>query len=190
MITSTAIASFEHLLKNALLDHCALLSDSGCIVNFLPPAVNREIGKNHRLIAISISTYRFRVVTLFEFPPTLPIAHALSNGRSAPEPEIRANVSHDAYPEFVNMVCGYVNRGLQAKFRHSGMSTPFTLETGCQAYLSILDPDYVLRAEAAFSDSRQIFVMLAVCVADGVELDFQAEIGTAANESAGELELF
>lgn len=190
MITPTAVASFEHLLANALVEQGGLLSDAGCTVRFLAPSESGEIGKNHRLIAVSISAYCFRVVALFEFPPSSPGASGSSGGLPAAESDLRANASHDAYPEFANMVCGYVNRGLQARFRHSGMSTPFTLETGCQAYLSILDPACVIRAEAAFGDARWIFATLAVCVADGVELDFHAVIEAAASESAGELELF
>ena len=190
MITQTAIASFERLLESALLDHCGPLSDSGGTVRFLPSSATGDGAKNHRLLALSISTFMFRVVMLFDFSPAFLNAGALVKAADAVEPEIKTNAQHDAYPEFVNMVCGYVNRGLQATFRHSGMSTPFVLETGCQAYLSILEPDYVIRAEVALSDSQRMFAMLALCVADGVALDFRAETEAAADEAAGELELF
>ena len=194
MIGANAVKSFERLLDRALHDHCSADPADRCVVKFLPlgapPQLKPAEMANRRLISLGISSYLFRVVLLFDFASDPATRQYLARSARIDTPMLDGKALNDAYGEFVNMVCGAVNRGLHGEFRHSGMSTPFALESSCCNYLEILQPDAVLTATATINDDVQLRVIAALCGAADVELDFSIETAALAEANSGELELF
>lgn len=189
MISSNAIASIEWLFENSLRDNVVRGAEDSCVVTFhadLPSVASKT---PRRLFVLNISSYVFRIVTLFEIGTDAATVEQISKIMGSDD-ALKDQALLDAFGEFANRICGEVNRGLTRIFRHVGMSTPFILENSCLSYLSILGPSHVLTLKVVINDLVNFDVVVCICVDDETNLDFQVERAAQAEASSGELELF
>jgi hypothetical protein len=189
MITPDAIAAIHWLFEKSIRDHSLSGPDDLCEVAVLPD-VTYSAGVNRHLVALTISSYLFRIVALFDFgQDSATLAHLAKLTHSS-ESALEGQALDDAYAELVNMICGGVNRGLSAVFRHSGMSTPFVLESTCAGYLKILEPTRCSTFRVTINGSVRFDLLLSICLASDTTLDFSIDRDEAEGSAAGELELF
>jgi len=195
MISANAEASIERLFENAIRGNIAL-PDDRCRIDWRDgraaaasvDAANAANNKR-RLVALTVSTYLFRIVALFDFgndPATA--AHLARLSRSG-KTALAGQELHDACNELGNIICGEVNRGLSSRFRHAGMSTPFVLESSCIEHIESLAPSAVWRAEVTVNDEVRFVADVCLCAGRDADLDFHIEAEQQV-ETAGELELF
>lgn len=190
MMTAKASAAMDWLFEKAIRDHCVLDGGASCTVTRKAEGAVAAEGSQRQLVVLNMSSYLFRIVALFDFDNTAATtAHLTGQGRGG-DRSLDDQAQFDIYAEFVNMVCGAVNRGLCAEFLHAGMSTPFRLESSCARYLSVLKPTRVQSFEVAVDDGMRFDVTVCVCLASGATLDFDVDRREPEVEAAGELELF
>ena len=190
MITPGAAASLDWLFDKALKANGLVSPDDEFIVTAGGDAVSAVDATNSRLIALGISSYRFRIVSLFRIATDTPTVAHFSRLQGNTGGPLEGQALLDALCEFANRVCGEVNRGLTAEFRHSGMSTPFVLDGSCMEHVAALDPTYVKALEVSVNQSARFSVTVCACVDRETTLDFLVDRSATADESAGELELF
>lgn len=141
-------------------------------------------------VVLCIVSYRFRIVTLFEFDAGDTAAvHLARATRHAPE-QLVGQALVDACAESANMICGAVNRGLATVFRHVGMSTPVVLDAVSAGDFALFEPAGVLTLDASFEREWCVRVAVCVCAAAGTPLDFRIERTLQDDAAAGELEFF
>ena len=188
MMTASATASMEWLFEKALRDNSVLGPEDNCAVRIMadmPPPVESA---TRQLVVLNISSYVFRIVALFDFDTAAPTAAHFAKLVHRSE-TLEKQALLDAFGEFANRVCGEVNRGLSANFRHVGMSTPFALESTCLGYLSVLNPSQMSSFEVDINDALRFDVIICICVDSETSLDFHVD-RSAQEEISGELELF
>jgi len=200
MISANAEASIERLFENAIRGNAAL-PDDRCRIDWRDGRAaaasagngagneTNDANNRRRLVALTVSTYLFRIVALFDFggdPATA--AHLARLSRSG-KAVLAGQELHDACNELGNVICGEVNRGLSSRFRHAGMSTPFVLEGSCIEHLESLAPSAVWRAEVTVNDEVRFVADVCLCAGRDADLDFHIEPEQQL-ETAGELELF
>ncbi|MBS0356959.1 MAG: hypothetical protein JSR83_24005 [Proteobacteria bacterium] len=190
MISRDARESIEWLFDKAIREHSVNAASDRCEIH--PHAGRDEAGSGSSadLVVLNISSYLFRIVALFEFERDGGMRSHLAGLAGLDERTLDENVLFDAYAEFVNMVCGAVNRGLSARF-HAGMSTPFFLESACVDHVAILQPTEIVALTATINDTARFRLTLCVQVASNETLDFRVERHEEQQvESSGELEFF
>jgi hypothetical protein len=190
MISASATASIEWLFEKALRDNSILGPEDACVVRIkadMPPPVESA---TRRLVVLNIASYVFRIVALFDFDTNAATLAHLARIMRRGDEILDGRALLDAFGEFVNRVCGEVNRGLSANFRHAGMSTPFILEHTCLGYLSILKPSHVSSFEVTVNDAARFDVIVCICVDSETSLDFHVDRSAQEDAASGELELF
>jgi hypothetical protein len=190
MISQSAKAGIEWLFEKAVRENSVSGDGDTCVLTKL--LADKEIPSttHQQLVVLSISTYLFRIVALFQFnDDALTNEHMVRMTRSL-TPDLDEQALSDAYAELVNMVCGAVNRGLGVPFPHIGMSTPYILESSCANYAAALEPQYLQRYEVAINDSMRFNLTVCLCAGADIALDFRIDTYEAEEELAGELELF
>ena len=187
MISPRAISAIEGLFHNALIENAPPERRNEVVFHAAPESAPLPASASlGNLTVLGISSYLFRIVALFDFHDSTAghFAQRVGTGR------LESSALQDACGEFINLVCGTVNRNLQAIFPHTGMSTPCVLEGGCVNYLDALNPSYRQPYEVDLDGTLRFRLTLCVCVAAGSNLDFQVDLQTAEASSAGELEFF
>jgi hypothetical protein len=188
MISQSAKAGIEWLFERAVRANSVCEGDNCTLVKVsteMPP------GKvSQQLVVLTISTYLFRIVALFQFNDDAATNEQMVRMTHSQVPDLDAQALSDAYAELVNMVCGAVNRGLGVPFPHIGMSTPYMLESSCASYASALEPQYLQRYEVAINDAVRFNLTICLCAGADTSLDFRIDTYEAEEESAGELEMF
>ena len=189
MVSQGSITGIEWLFEKAVRDNSVSSSEDACVVSKLAAGKPVQVTTNQHLVVLTISTYLFRIVALFQFTNDAATRAHMAQLAKSQTGEIDEQTLKDTYSELVNMVCGAVNRGLGVPFPHIGLSTPFTLESSCSNYVSALEPEYSQRFEVLLNDSVRFNLTLCLCVGSGVSLDFMVDTYEQEEES-GELELF
>ncbi len=189
MITTNTIHSINQLFEHSLRA-CSLPSpDDRCTITFRPDPP-QVIGEDHRLIVLTISSYGFRIVALSDFNmDTVTTSHLARMARSN-SATLAGQALLDAYAEFLNMVCGGVNRSLNVVFPYTGMSTPFLLEHSCLQYLSVLNPAHTQYIDMVINDTVRFGFTVCLCVNQESPLDLRIDKTVQEASSSGELELF
>ena len=187
MISAGAIASITWLFEKALLNNSVRSAADRCAVSFHADIVPDNAPQ--RLITLNISSYLFRVVALFGFNRDAATVAYFARLMQRGDVMLEEKALLDALEEFANMVCGEVNRGLSASFRHVGMSTPFVLENGCLGHLAILKPAQTQTIKVVINDSVIFEVIVCTCVDAATTLDFRVDRAEQ-ETSSGELEMF
>lgn len=189
MISRDARESIEWLFDKAIREHSVKTSSDSCEIH---PHAGRDTagsGSSAHLVVLNISSYLFRIVALFEFERDGGMRAHLAGLLGLDEQKLDEHALFDAYAEFVNMVCGAVNRGLSARF-HAGMSTPFFLESACVDHLAILHPTAIMALGVNLNGAARFRLTLCVQVAGNETLDFRLDRQEQQLESSGELEFF
>ncbi len=195
MITPRASNAIGWLFENAIRETSLTQADGHCRIVAHPPLSDATASTDdtvgpRRLVVLNISSYDFRIVALFDFAcDGATVSHLAKTVRSE-EGALQGQALDDAYAEFVNMICGSVNRGLCSQIQHSGMSTPFTLESSCARYLSLLNSEQVQHYAVTLTEEMHFRFWVCLSSAPQTTLDFDVPRTIAAEEASGELELF
>jgi hypothetical protein len=132
------------------------------------------------IFVLTISSYLFRLLTVFHVDPEGVTANYFSKGDAG-------KTFQEVFGEIGNLCCGAVNRELGKHFLHTGMSTPNMLGRGCVTDLNELKPDYVSRHRISINDRVAMHATLCLCAY--APIDFRVDTSAAAEET-GALELF
>lgn len=189
MISQSAKSGLEWLFEKAVRANSVCEGDNCTVVKIateMPPLAKI----NQQLVVLTISSYEFRIVALFQFNDDAATNEHMVRMTRSPTPDLDEQALTDAYAELVNMVCGAVNRGLGVPFPHIGMSTPYMLESSCANYATALQPQYLQRYEVAVNEAMRFNLTVCLCTGADTSLDFRIDTYEAEEESAGELELF
>jgi hypothetical protein len=133
-----------------------------------------------RLVILTVASYTFRLITLFHVDADAATTAYFS--RSAPDRDLE-----EVFGEIGNLCCGAMNRELGRYFPHTGMSTPYTLESGCIRFLQELNPSYVSCSRIGINDELSMHVTLCLCAY--APIDFRVDRDVTPEET-GVLELF
>jgi len=193
MITANAISSIEWLFEKSVRENSCVGPEDNCIVTSLPELASSTKPENRKLVVLNISSFIFRIVALIEFDSNPSTTAHLAKILRSPDMRLEGQTLLDAYAEFVNMICGAVNRRLSAELRHVGMSTPFVLDSASAGYLPMLRPTKTKSFEVAVNETNFFKLTLCICVADDNSLNLnidQSDKSDQEDHSTGELELF
>lgn len=188
MISPRAHAALDWLFEKSVRDTCVIGPEDHCAVIRQPQIVPADEAAKRQLVVLNISSYLFRIVTLFDFDTDAATSAYL--GRLVRSKEsLKDQALCDAYAEFVNMICGAVNRRLGEAFP-AGMSTPFLLENTCSRHVSLLAPARMQPFDVVINDSVRFNFTVCICMAEETVLDFDIDRSEPEDASSGELELF
>ncbi|MBV8465010.1 MAG: hypothetical protein JO218_03600 [Burkholderiales bacterium] len=189
MVTSSTLDTITWLFERAIQDN-AKGGDDHCIVARSPERDEVDEAKNRHLIVLNIASYTFRFVALFDFAKDVATREHLARVLRSPEAAQEGQAATDAYAEFVNLICGAVNRELCNVFRHGGMSTPSVLDSQCMRYVATLKPAETLSFDVVINEAMRFRLVVCICVSKGTTLEFQVDRSQVVEEVTGELELF
>lgn len=187
MISAAASISIERLLETSVRDHAGAHGRAQGQVLWV--GADRSGRKKHA-VALSLSTYLFRMVLFFGFdddPGTLHGLGAISPGTKGP---LTGQQLPDVISEMANVICGEINRGMAQRFPHAALSTPIVLEGSCADYTDLLAPTRVWRADVVVGGKALYALTACLCVDRGTELDFDLTPVDQDATATGELELF
>ncbi len=191
MITASALSSIEWLFDKSVRENSCVSPEDSCEVISQPDADSIHKSLNKMLVVLNLSSYIFRIVALIEFNSDVSMVEHMAKIARSPDKKLADQTLRDAYAEFVNMICGTVNRRLCAEFGHVGMSTPFFLDSACVSYLSILNPTAVKSFDFIINGLAKFKLTACICVAKGKTLDFAIDQSDDPEAAAsGELEFF
>jgi hypothetical protein len=134
----------------------------------------------NRIVVLTVASYRFRLLTLFHVGSDKATADYFT--RSDP-----GRVFAEVFSEKGNLCCGAMNRDLGKHFLHTGMSTPYLLDSQCIPFLKELKPSHVAQHRIAINGSVVMHASLCLCAY--APIDFRVDTESA-QEATGELELF
>jgi hypothetical protein len=189
MISPRTIKTLEDAFSQSLRQTAALSANSNIQIRqgSLGAALPAE---QRKLLALSISSYSFRIITLFEFRIDADTAAHFAKLFRQSDENISEHALADALSEFVNMICGTANRFIASDIRRTGMSTPFVLETTCRAHLQMVKPEQIRGLNVCIDDALHFDIVLGICLSKGTTLDFEVDLSVQEEASGGELELF
>jgi len=189
-VTVQAREAFDWVFDKSIRENCGYGLDEPCVITHMnaPPTLLEN--ESHQLVVLNISSYVFRVVALFDFAMDSATYTHLEKLSRTPIRQQDKQAFLDACSEWVNMICGAVNRSLSGRFPHAGMSTPFALESSCAQYCSLLNPSWTRVFAVEINQSVRYNLNVCVCVANNITLDFNLDQSMHNDVSSGELELF
>jgi hypothetical protein len=189
MISAQTDAALTHLFETSVREQAQVGNTHCDIAPCVAAATAARNGEHRHLVALSIVSYQFRIVTLFDFATDEATTRYLVGAQQLHQPPA-PNEFHDACAELANMICGSVNRRLGSNFRHSGLSTPHHIEHNCINYLDILKPARVKRFDVTVAKAANFSVFAALMPAAGITFELSVPPAAAVTEGSGELELF
>ncbi len=140
----------------------------------------RESQSGGRILLMTISSFTFRLIIVFQLADGQPTRDYYIPGTSA-------KTLDETFSEFANMCCGAMGRELLSQFRHIGMSIPYLLEWQCAKYLQDLSPRMISSYDITIQSSARLKATLCMCCERQVEF---AASAVEAVQSDGALELF
>lgn len=133
-----------------------------------------------RLVALTVSSYFFRLLTLFHIDTDPRTVDYFTRGNPA-------LALDEAFGEIGNLCCGAMNRELGRHYSHMGMSTPYTLDGRAFPFIRELRPDFVSQYTIRIAGTLSLHA--TVCLCAYAPIDFRVDRSEPA-EASGELELF
>ncbi len=131
------------------------------------------------ILLMTISSFTFRLITMFQVADGEPTRHYYTAGAAG-------KTLDETFSEFANMCCGALGRELYAQFPHIGMSIPYLLEWQCARHLRDLNPRMLSSYDITIQGTARVKATLAVCCER--PLEFDPPVREAA-QAGGELEL-
>jgi hypothetical protein len=132
------------------------------------------------IVVLTISSYLFRLLTIFHVTPDKATAGYFNKSDSNRE-------FHEVFNEHGNLCVGAMNRDLGNHFVHLGMSTPYKLQSNSAPFISELKPGYVSHHRIGINADISLHATLCLCAYR--PLDFRIDPNQV-EEEFGELELF
>ena len=133
-----------------------------------------------KLLMITLSSFSFRLVTVFRIPQEQRTRDYYTAGAK--------NTLDEVFAEVANMCCGAFGRELSAQFKHLAMSVPYGLEAHCLDFLATLQPCFQASFDVTINDAARIWTTLCMCCRHPVEFTPAAAVETS--HAGGELQLF
>jgi hypothetical protein len=133
-----------------------------------------------KLLMITISSFSFRLVTVFRIPQEPQTNDYYTGGAK--------NTLDEVFAEVANMCCGAFGRELAGQFKHLAMSVPYGLDAHCVDFLNNLQPSFQASYDISINAAARIWAAIFMCCTRPVEFTPAAAIETA--HVGGELELF
>ena len=179
MISEQAKNGVNLIFTRAARANLALTPSDTIAIEQLPGIQTADTAEK-RILVLTVASYVFRLLTIFHINNDA----ATENHFTRSDPE---RVFGEVFRELGNLCCGAMNRDLGKHFLHTGMSTPYLLESQCLAFLNALKPAYVVQHRIVINDSVVLHATLCLCAY--APIDFRVDTQMA-EEATGELELF
>ena len=158
-----------------------LVRNSGDACLIVPStATDSEKKPAVKLLMITISSFSFRLVTVFRIPQE-PQTHDYYTAGAR-------NTLDEVFAELANMCCGAFGRELASQFKHLAMSVPFGVDAQCVDFLDNLQPSFQASYDISINAAARIWAAIFLCCKQPVEFAPAAAVETS--HSGGELELF
>jgi hypothetical protein len=132
------------------------------------------------LLLITISSFVFRLVTIFQFSSGEATRQYYAGSGAAVPPE-------ETFTEVVNLCCGALSRELSAQFKHLAMSIPYRLEASSLKFLGELKAGLTTTLDITINDSARMRATLCMSASRPIEL---AAPAAEVNHAGGALEMF
>jgi hypothetical protein len=178
-VSENARHAVDHLFVQAAKANLVMDTADVIEIEHLPGGGIVETPETN-IFVLTISSYLFRLLTVFHVDPEGAAATYFSKGDSE-----RSFI--EVFGEVGNLCCGAMNRELGKHFLHTGMSTPNMLGRRCVTYLNELKPDHVSRYSIRINDSVAMHATLCLCAY--APINFRVDTAAAVEET-GALELF
>ena len=133
-----------------------------------------------KLLMITISSFSFRLVTVFRVPQEQQTNDYYTAGAK--------NTLDEVFAEVANMCCGAFGRELSSQFKHLAMSVPYGLDAHCVDFLGNLQPSFQASYDITINAAERIWAAIFMCCKQPVEFAPAAAVETS--HAGGELELF
>jgi len=179
VISEDAKKGVNHLFTRAARANLTLAPSDTITIEQLPGTAIVDTPQQ-RILVLTVASYVFRLLTIFHVNNDAATESYFT--RSDPE-----RVFGEVFSELGNLCCGAMNRDLGKHFLHTGMSTPYLLESQCLAFLKALKPAYVVQHRIVINDSVVLHATLCLCAYAPIDFRVDSEM---AEEATGELELF
>jgi hypothetical protein len=142
--------------------------------------VESELRTESPLLLITISSFVFRLVTIFQFSNSDATREYYSGSGSTVSPE-------ETFTEVVNLCCGALSRELSAQFKHLAMSIPYRLESSCLEFLGELKAGLTTTYDITINDAARMRATL--CLSSSRPIEFAAP-APEVSHAGGALEMF
>ncbi|MGH8208661.1 MAG: hypothetical protein ACRETD_02050 [Steroidobacteraceae bacterium] len=157
-----------------------LVREAGDPCSIVPAANPEPLAQpGSKLLLITISSFVFRLVIIFQVSDAQPTRDYYTGGGS--------RTLDETFAEMANMCCGALGRELATQFKHLAMSIPYLLECQCMAFLDELKPRLRASYDITISDAARLRVTLCMCCNRQVEF---APAVIEVRHAGGELEIF
>lgn len=178
MLSDDARTGFKRIFARAARVSMAVDPGDTIVVDAWPESAFGA-GADETLVVLTVSSYRFRLLTFFHLrgDPALVDYYTRGDG-----PRKFA----DVFDEFGNLCCGAMNRELGRVFGHTGMSTPYRLDGECLGFLKDLRATWVAPQRITINGTLALDATLCLCAY--APIDFRADPDEVV-EATGELEL-
>jgi len=183
-ISPQARDGFDHLLMQAFKGAFRAAPDAPVAIE---PVADLAGVDADRAVILTVSSYRFRLLTLVYFTLDDATRHHFGAINRAHPGDMDDQAVLDVIAECGNICCGTLNRELARHFPHIGMSTPNLIHRQSGRFLPSLSAAHLRHFRARLGDALTLHVSL--CVSDCVDIDFRVD-PQVAEEATGELELF
>lgn len=179
MISLQARQSIEYIFTQSARKSFQLDPADYCNIELLQGGVQH---KHHEkdVIVLTISSFLFRVLTIFHIGEDAETRNYFLNGRA--EKSLT-----EVFSEISNLCSGAMNAELLRYFPHLGMSTPCTLSGRCLPFLSELKSGHMSHFNITINGAARLQATLCMC--GYAPVDFALD-KTAAAVETGELEFF
>jgi hypothetical protein len=176
MLSEKATKNIADTFRRAAGD--TLVRKAGDICN-IEPTHDRAADLSASLLMITISSFSFRLVIVFQVADEQPTRDYYTSGGES--------TLNEAFAEVANMCCGALGRELSAQFKHLAMSIPYGLEARCTAFLQELTPRFQASYDIVINAEARVRATLCVCCKRPIEF---AAVTAEVSHCDGELEIF
>lgn len=130
----------------------------------IEPLKSQETSRvpDSRLVIITISSFAFRLLTLFQVVDN-PAMRAYFGGAAA------ARID-ETFAEVANLCCGALNRDLSQSFPHLAMSIPYSLSSRSLRFLDVLHPQFLSGHSICIDSQIHVEATLCMCCTAAVHL--------------------
>ena len=156
-----------------------LVREAGDQCAIVPAASSCAESRSGRILLMTISSFTFRLVIMFQVADGEPTRDYYAAGAAG-------KTLDETFCEFANMCCGALGRELHAQFPHLGMSIPYLLEWQCAQHLHELNPRLLSSFDLTIQGAARVKATLVLCCEHPLEFDPPMVEAAAAG---GELEL-
>ena len=179
VISESTKQGFDFIFTKAAKANLVVNSGDSIEITPLPGGKVVETPEKE-IVVLTISSYLFRLLTIFHINPDKVTAAYYSKSETGP-------VFTEVFSEMANLCCGAMNRDLHNHFPHLGMSTPYLLESKCMPFLKELRPQHVAQHKIVINGSLTMHATLCLCAY--APMDFRVDM-SAPEEETGGLEMF